>query len=277
MITATSCRRFLFMTVIGSLIMVTTVSSFSVVATSSSCRLRTALHGGFLSDVFNEGKKKLMQQMAGEYDSNAVQEQIQTFIRENPVLMFSFETCPYCVKAKAILDSKNIQYVFFRFCAFFMMYGTSIFIILFLTWFCVVNVADATHLIVVRHYHNTCVANILFIHLKDTRILIYERTWVTVRRSGPNWGSWLVGPRYRPFGSNKNILVDAMMVVLMVEGSMPWMTMDDWMNCCDKRVSWHETSCVLCVCLFDGDIYIHGHHPLGDKWIVIVDRETNPK
>ena len=66
--------------------------------------------GGLLSDFFNAGKAKLMKNMAGEYDSTAVQEQINTYIQNNPVLMLSFDTCPFCVKAKSILDSKNIQY-----------------------------------------------------------------------------------------------------------------------------------------------------------------------
>ena len=80
---------------------------------SNSITTTTALcnSGGILSDFFNAGKNQLMKSMAGEYDSTAVQEQIQTYIQNNPVLMFSFDTCPYCIKAKSILDSKNIQYV----------------------------------------------------------------------------------------------------------------------------------------------------------------------
>ena len=75
--------------------------------------------GGLLSDFFNAGKAKLMKNMAGEYDSTAVQEQIKTYIQNNPVLMLSFDTCPFCVKAKSILDSKNIQYVIYIVCCFF--------------------------------------------------------------------------------------------------------------------------------------------------------------
>jgi Glutaredoxin len=90
-----------------------TVSSFTIIPSGSGhCRTGSTslLHGGLLSDFFNEGKAKLMKSMAGEYDSAAIQQQINTYIQNNPVLMFSFDTCPYCIKAKSILDSKNIKY-----------------------------------------------------------------------------------------------------------------------------------------------------------------------
>ncbi|EEC49360.1 predicted protein, partial [Phaeodactylum tricornutum CCAP 1055/1] len=32
-------------------------------------------------------------------------------IKENSVLMLSFTTCPFCVKAKQVLDAKNAKYV----------------------------------------------------------------------------------------------------------------------------------------------------------------------
>lgn len=122
------CRRFLrvvAVVIVGLIVTIsktttTTISSGMVVSSftvpSGSGHRHTTtdrtsiLYGGFLSDFFNEGKAKLMKSMAGEYDSSAVQQQINTYIQNNPVLMFSFDTCPYCIKAKSILDSKNIQY-----------------------------------------------------------------------------------------------------------------------------------------------------------------------
>jgi Glutaredoxin len=106
----------------------TTVSSFTTIilpsTTGRPCRGSTSTPptvlyntntsgggGGILSDFFNAGKAKLMKSMAGDYDGTVIQEQINTYIQNNPVLMFSFDTCPYCIKAKSILDSKNIKYV----------------------------------------------------------------------------------------------------------------------------------------------------------------------
>jgi glutaredoxin 3 len=48
--------------------------------------------------------------LAGKYDKAAVQERLKYLIRDNPVLMLSFTTCPNCVKAKELLDSTSITY-----------------------------------------------------------------------------------------------------------------------------------------------------------------------
>lgn len=58
----------------------------------------------------NDGKKKIVKSQAGNYDSVAVQSKINTLIQENPVFMFSFTTCPFCIKAKSILDEKGAKY-----------------------------------------------------------------------------------------------------------------------------------------------------------------------
>jgi glutaredoxin 3 len=44
------------------------------------------------------------------YILRKIRTKLNNLIQENPVLFLSFETCPYCVKAKAILDSKNAKY-----------------------------------------------------------------------------------------------------------------------------------------------------------------------
>ncbi len=40
---------------------------------------------------------------AGQYDVDATQATIKSLLEENPVVMFSFTTCPFCVRAKKLL------------------------------------------------------------------------------------------------------------------------------------------------------------------------------
>ncbi len=51
-----------------------------------------------------------MKSLAGDYDAAAVRSKIDNLISDNAVLMFSFTTCPFCIKAKAILDEKGAKY-----------------------------------------------------------------------------------------------------------------------------------------------------------------------
>jgi len=59
---------------------------------------------------FNEMKKKIVQSLAGPYDEEAIRTKITSYIENEPVLMLSFVKWPFCVKAKAILNEKNISY-----------------------------------------------------------------------------------------------------------------------------------------------------------------------
>lgn len=77
---------------------------------SSQSSSSTSMGVGNIVGLFDEGKKKLVKSMAGEYDVEAVQARTNGLINDNPVLMFSFTTCPFCVKAKAVLDAKNTKY-----------------------------------------------------------------------------------------------------------------------------------------------------------------------
>ena len=61
---------------------------------------------GFL----NEGKKALVKKLAGDYDADAVQDRIDGLIKESPVLMLSFTTCPFCLQAKEVLESSNTKF-----------------------------------------------------------------------------------------------------------------------------------------------------------------------
>lgn len=61
-------------------------------------------------NFFNEGKKALVKSLAGEYDATSVKARIDGLIADNPVLMFSFTTCPFCIKAKGVLDGLGAKY-----------------------------------------------------------------------------------------------------------------------------------------------------------------------
>lgn len=70
----------------------------------------TSIGVGNIAGLFDEGKKKLVKPMAGEYDVEAIQARTNGLINDNPVLMFSFTTCPFCLKAKGVLDGMNAKY-----------------------------------------------------------------------------------------------------------------------------------------------------------------------
>lgn len=70
----------------------------------------SSLMGGGPFDIFNEGKKAFVKSLAGDYDAIAVRTKIDSLIKDNSVLMLSFTTCPYCIKAKSILDDKGAKY-----------------------------------------------------------------------------------------------------------------------------------------------------------------------
>ena len=48
--------------------------------------------------------------VAGTFDEDAVNAQIDSFIAENPVAMFSFTTCPFCRRAKDYLNDRGIDF-----------------------------------------------------------------------------------------------------------------------------------------------------------------------
>lgn len=45
-----------------------------------------------------------------DFDQVLVGQKIDTFVSDHPVAMFSFSTCPFCRKAKDVLDEKGIAY-----------------------------------------------------------------------------------------------------------------------------------------------------------------------
>jgi len=78
------------------------------ILTSSSSS--TSIGVGGIVDLFNEGKKNIVKSLAGEYDTEAIQARTNGLINDNPVLMFSFTTCPFCIKAKGVLDGMDAKY-----------------------------------------------------------------------------------------------------------------------------------------------------------------------
>ena len=74
---------------------------------SSSSLLRIGADGGGsggggpldnLFAFFKQGKVGLVKSLAGAYDPDAVREKIDGLVKKNAVFMFSFTTCPYCIK-----------------------------------------------------------------------------------------------------------------------------------------------------------------------------------
>eukprot|EP00448_Togula_jolla_P039901 CAMPEP_0170645250 /NCGR_PEP_ID=MMETSP0224-20130122/42967_1 /TAXON_ID=285029 /ORGANISM="Togula jolla, Strain CCCM 725" /LENGTH=225 /DNA_ID=CAMNT_0010976429 /DNA_START=57 /DNA_END=735 /DNA_ORIENTATION=+ len=59
----------------------------------------------------NEGKIWLAKTMAGDYDEAAVSAKLESYISENPAVVFSFSTCPFCIKAKRELDDLGVKYL----------------------------------------------------------------------------------------------------------------------------------------------------------------------
>jgi len=86
---------------------------FSSIRTWSSSVLGM---GGPLDNLFaflKNGKVGLVKSLAGDYDAVAVRNKIHGLVKENAVLMFSFTTCPYCIKGEIDAPSTiTIQYTY---------------------------------------------------------------------------------------------------------------------------------------------------------------------
>lgn len=65
----------------------------------------------FLADSpLNDGKIWFAKMQAGEYDVPKVRAQVDAYIKQNPVVMFSFSKCPFCIKAKKELTELGANY-----------------------------------------------------------------------------------------------------------------------------------------------------------------------
>ena len=55
-------------------------------------------------------KQWLAERAAGEYDVAAVDARLEAAIAGSPVMLFSFASCPFCKKAKALLTAKGAAF-----------------------------------------------------------------------------------------------------------------------------------------------------------------------
>jgi glutaredoxin 3 len=49
--------------------------------------------------------------VAGDFDEAAITSMVDDYIGQNDVVMFSFTTCPFCRRAKDILDERGVKYL----------------------------------------------------------------------------------------------------------------------------------------------------------------------
>mmetsp|Transcript_12233 Transcript_12233/g.20770 ORF Transcript_12233/g.20770 Transcript_12233/m.20770 type:complete len:179 (+) Transcript_12233:47-583(+) len=106
------------LTAVSSLVVLQNATAFAVpplgqnVVARSSTTTALAM-GNPIDGLFaflKEGKVGLVKSLAGDYDAAAVQSKMDKLISDNNVLMFSFTTCPFCIKAKETLDEKGAKY-----------------------------------------------------------------------------------------------------------------------------------------------------------------------
>ncbi len=84
--------------------------------TSSLLRMGADGGGGPLDNLFaflKQGKVGLVKSLAGNYDSVAVRDKIDGLVKKNAVLMFSFTTCPYCIKGERRTENNIYQCLLF--------------------------------------------------------------------------------------------------------------------------------------------------------------------
>lgn len=55
---------------------------------------------------FAELKQFIAEQLAGDYDKQAVQQLVRNKIESNTMMMFSFSSCPFCLRAKTLLKEE---------------------------------------------------------------------------------------------------------------------------------------------------------------------------
>ena len=65
-----------------------------------------------LGDMGKNFKIKLTEKMAGKYDQVAVKNLLDSYVQDSDdgVVMLTFENCPYCVKAREILNDRGIAF-----------------------------------------------------------------------------------------------------------------------------------------------------------------------
>jgi len=84
------------------------VLPFGVTAPTIRCTSTTKLP--MIMDFLNQGKKALVKSFAGDFDEASTRALLDSYIATPGVMMLSFTTCPYCIKAKEVLNSKGAKY-----------------------------------------------------------------------------------------------------------------------------------------------------------------------
>jgi glutaredoxin 3 len=69
-----------------------------------------AIQNVLTNSPLSNAKKALVKTLAGDFDEAAVEAKISNLVKENPVVMLSFVSCPFCIKAKGVLDSLGTKY-----------------------------------------------------------------------------------------------------------------------------------------------------------------------
>ena len=62
------------------------------------------------NDIGYGFKQAVADLIAGDYDEASVKKEVDSFVEENSIAMFSFSTCPFCRRAKDFLDEKGVKY-----------------------------------------------------------------------------------------------------------------------------------------------------------------------
>lgn len=71
-------------------------------------RLSTAVASNTMGYQFKQFVADII--AGNDYDVEAINTLIDRFVTEHPVAMFSFTTCPFCRRAKDLLDEKGVTY-----------------------------------------------------------------------------------------------------------------------------------------------------------------------
>jgi glutaredoxin 3 len=64
----------------------------------------------FTQSYLSGFKQFVAEQVAGDFDVDAVDQTIEQEVSRGGVLMYSFTSCPFCKKAKELLDEKGASY-----------------------------------------------------------------------------------------------------------------------------------------------------------------------
>ena len=82
----------------------------AITTTTPSNRNITGRRSFMRMNLFKNLKKSLVKGLAGDYDEEAISKQLNEYANEKGVIMLSFESCPFCVRAREVLGEQRVQY-----------------------------------------------------------------------------------------------------------------------------------------------------------------------